>query len=172
MPLYDETIINAAVYNDNDEFFGHASVTLPDLTPLTTTISGAGLAGNVEVPVIGMYDTMDLTLAFRTMTVAVVKLTTPGRHAIELRVAQQHEDPAKGILVVKAVKHKFIVVPKQRTGGTVTPAQPSNGTCVLAVRYWSTFIDGAMVSEIDPFNNIIIMNGVDYTADVRKALGK
>ena len=41
-----------------------------------------------------------------------------------------------------------------------------------SVRYWATYIDGAKVREIDPLNFICEVNGVDYLADVRKAIGK
>ena len=34
------------------------------------------------------------------------------------------------------------------------------------------YIDGAKVREIDPLNFIREVNGVDYLADVRKAIGK
>ena len=38
--------------------------------------------------------------------------------------------------------------------------------------YFATYIDGAKVLEIDILNFIYFVNGVDYLADVRKALGK
>lgn len=42
----------------------------------------------------------------------------------------------------------------------------------FAVRYWATYIDGKKVREIDPLNFICLIDGTDYLADVRKALGK
>ena len=57
-------------------------------------------------------------------------------------------------------------------GGTVAPAAPTNGSGEYSVRYWATYIDGAKVREIDPLNFICEVNGVDYLADVRKAIGK
>ena len=71
-----------------------------------------------------------------------------------------------------AVKHVMVVVPKSLKGGTVSPAAPSNGSGEYAVRYWKTYIDGKKVREIDPLNFIFEVDGVDYLADVRAALGK
>lgn len=38
--------------------------------------------------------------------------------------------------------------------------------------YWATYLDGKKVRELDPTNFICYINGTDYLAAVRKALGK
>lgn len=172
MPNFDESVINFAVYEDSVEYVGMASVTLPNLTSITQTLSGAGIAGNVEVPILGHYDVMTLGLKFRTTTAQSIKLSEPRRHNIDLRAAQQTEDTVTGTVKVQNVKHVLVVVPKTETGGSIAPASPTNGSGEYSVRYWATYIDGVKVREIDPLNYICIVNGVDYLADVRKAIGK
>ena len=44
----DQSVINFAVYEDSVEYLGMSKVTLPDVTFLTQSISGAGVGGNVE----------------------------------------------------------------------------------------------------------------------------
>lgn len=172
MPNFDESVINFAVYEDSVEYVGMAGVTLPNLAAIVQTLSGAGIAGNVEVPVLGHYDVMSLTLNFRTTTEHSVRLSEPRRHNIDLRMAQQIEDTVAGEVKVQSIKHVLVVVPKTDTGGTVAPAAPTNGSGEYSVRYWATYIDGAKVREIDPLNFICEVNGVDCLADVRKAIGK
>ena len=172
MPNFDESVINFAVYEDGVEYVGMAGVTLPNLSAIVQTLSGAGIAGNVEVPVLGHYDVMSLTLNFRTTTEQSVRLPEPRRHNIDLRAAQQIEDTVAGEVKVQSIKHVLVVVPKTDTGGTIAPAAPTNGSGEYSVRYWATYIDGAKVREIDPLNFICVVNGVDYLADVRKAIGK
>lgn len=172
MPNFDESVINFAVYEDSVEYVGMAGVTLPNLAAIVQTLSGAGIAGNVEVPVLGHYDVMSLTLNFHTTTEHSVRLSEPRRHNIDLRMAQQIEDTVAGEVKVQSIKHVLVVVPKTDTGGTVAPAAPTNGSGEYSVRYWATYIDGAKVREIDPLNFICEVNGVDYLADVRKAIGK
>ena len=172
MPNFDESVINFAVYEDSVEYVGMAGVTLPNLAAIVQTLSGAGIAGNVEVPVLGHYDVMSLTLNFRTTTEHSVRLSEPRRHNIDLRMAQQIEDTVAGEVKVQSIKHVLVVVPKTDTGGTVAPAAPTNGSGEYSVRYWATYIDGAKVREIDPLNFICLIDGTDYLADVRKALGK
>ena len=108
----DQSIINFKVYEDSVEYVGMAQATLPDLTALTQSISGAGIAGNVESVILGHFDAMTLGLNFRTVTDQSVKLSEPRRHTIDLRVAQQDEDVVAGKVVVRAVKHILVVIPK------------------------------------------------------------
>lgn len=65
-----------------------------------------------------------------------------------------------------------MVVPKSTKGGTIAPATPTSGSGEYAVRYWATYINGKKVRELDPLNFICYINGVDYLAGVRAALGK
>lgn len=168
----DQSVINFAIYEDGKEYVGIAKATLPDLNSLTQSISGAGIAGNVEAVIVGHFDAMTLSLNFRTTTKQAIRLAEPRRHNIDMRVAQQNEDTVSGNLEIGKVKHIFTVVPKTFKGGAIAPASPTDGSGEYAVRYWKTYIDGKKTLEIDPLNFICEINGVDYLADVRSALGK
>ena len=168
----DQTNINFAVYEDGQEYVGMANVALPTLSNLVQSINGAGIGGNIEAIVLGHVDAMTLTLNFRTTTPASIRLSEPRRHTIDLRVAQQHEDPVNNTINAVAEKHVFVIVPKTHNPGTIAAASPSNGSGEYAVRYWATWIDGKKVRELDPMNFICMVDGVDYLAPVKKALGK
>ena len=168
----EQSIINFAAYEDAVEFLGMAKATMPDITMLTNTISGAGIAGNVEVVIVGHLDTMTLGLSFHSSTGSAMKLSEPRRHNVDLRIAQQVEDTVTGLISVQNIKHVLVVIPKSDKGGAIAPASPTDGSGEYTVRYWATYIDGKKVREIDPMNNVFYINGTDYLADVRKALGK
>lgn len=170
--MMDQSIINFAVYEDSVDYAGVAKVTLPDLTALTQTISGAGVAGNIEAVVLGQFEAMTMTINFRTINPHSVKLSEPRYHNIDLRVAQQVENNVAGRLEVQPFKHVLVIIPKTDKGGTVAPASQSDGSGEYSVHYWATYMDGKLVREVDPLNFKYVVNGVDYLADVRKALGK
>lgn len=172
MSKFDQSVVNFAVFEDAKEFVGMAKASLPDLTALTQSISGAGIGGNVEAVIPGHYDAMSLTLNFRTTTEQAIRLSEPRRHTIDLRVAQQYEDTVTGTVGVQNVKHVLIVIPKKDSGGSISPASPTDASGEYAVRYWATFIDGVKKREIDPLNFICEINGIDYLASTRTALGK
>jgi hypothetical protein len=167
----DQATINFEVYEGKNRFLGIASATLPTLTFLTQSMSGAGIAGNINAVLVGQMDSMTLSLSFRNYTGECAKLATPELHQIELRIAQQVEDPTKGTLSTQVVKHVFKVIPTSLNAGSVAPASTGDPSGEYAVRYWATYVAGKKTMELDPFNNICLVNGTDYLASVRKALG-
>lgn len=168
----DQSNVNFAVYEDGTEYMGMASVGMPTLTSLTQSISGAGIGGNIEAIIMGHFDAMELTLNFRTTTPQSIKLSEQRRHQIDLRVAQQYEDPVSNEINAVSEKHVLVVMPKTHNVGNIAPASPSNGSGTYAVRYWATWINGQLVREIDPMNFKCMINGTDHLAQFRKALGK
>ena len=170
--MFDSAVINFAVYEDGKEFIGTAKATMPDLSLLTVSHSGAGIAGNIEDVIMGHLDAMTLGLDFKTLGDNAFKLAEMRYHDIDLRVAQQEEDPVSGTIKVRAVKHFLRVIPKKTGGGGVAPASAADVSGEYAVRYWKTTIDVVKKQEIDPLNFICYVNGTDYLADVKTALGK
>ena len=71
---------------------------------------------------------------------------------------------------VREAGERYLRLYIDKAGG-VEPATPSAGSGEYAVRYWATYINNERVREIDPLNMIFYVNGVDYMAQVRKALG-
>ena len=169
MAKQPEAYIDFEVYEDSKNFIGISQATLPDITFLTQTITGAGISGNVEAVLTGMVDAMSLTLNFRSATDAAVSLMAPKRHNIDLRVAEQNWDIAK---TISADKYVMVVIPKSTKPGSVAPASAADASGEYSVYYYAGYKDGKKLWEIDPWNYICNINGVDYMKDVRKALGK
>lgn len=172
MPKLDQAIVNFAVYEDATEYLGMSEVTLPEATALTQEITGAGIAGNIEAIIIGHLEAMSLTLNFRTVSKAQIKLMEPRVHNIDMRAAQQENNTRTGKIEMSSVKHIAKVFPKKHAPGKLAPAAAADASGEYAVLYYATYINGERVLEIDPLNFIYYVNGTDYLADVRKALGK
>lgn len=172
MPKIDESVINFAVYEDSNEFLGMAEVTLPEISSITQEIKGAGISGTLEAAIIGHIEAMSLTLNFRTVQQSAISLMEPRNHTITLMAAQQESDTVKGTKVVRAVKHVMIINSKKFAPGKVAPASPAEASGEYGASYYATYIDGKKVLEIDILNFIYFVNGTDYLADVRKAIGK
>ena len=169
---HDTLNVNFACYEDAKEYLGMTEATLPDIEFMSETISGAGIGGEMEEVLAGMVSAMTTTLNFRTANKSAMKLTAPKIHNIDLRVAQQQRDSASGKIKIVQIKHVLKLMPKKQGMGTVAPASPGDVSGDYATSYFATYIDGDKKSEIDPANFICNINGKDYLADVRKALGK
>lgn len=172
MPKIDETVIGFAVYEDATEYVGISEVALPEISNIVEEISGAGIGGKIESVILGAIEAMTTTLNFRTVTKNAIKLHEPRNHQIDLRAAQQQQDTAKGVTEVVKVKHILTLKPKKLNPGKVATAAAAEVSGEYATSYYATYIDGKKVLEIDPLNYIYYVNGKDYLADVRKALGK
>lgn len=172
MPRIDESVINFAVYEDGTEYLGMSEVTLPEISNITQEISGAGIAGNVETVIAGHVEAMSLTLNFRTVTNSAIKLTRPGIHNIDLRVAQQEQDTKTGRIATKSVKHILRIRSKKFAPGKAAPASAADASGEYSVSYYAIYVDGVKKTEIDPLNFIYYVDGIDYLAEVREALGK
>ena len=166
-----EVYANFKVYEDNRDFLGIAEAALPDLTYLSQTLTGAGMAGNVERIVTGHVDAMTLGLTFHIFSETAMQLAEPRNHAIDLRIARDGVDQVTKRKFTDSIRHSFVVEPKSIGGGTVAPASTANISGQYSVHYWKTTINGKRVMEIDPENMVCYLNGRDYLAPARAALG-
>lgn len=168
----DQANVNFEVYEDGSIFYGFASLVMPTLQNLSTTISGAGISGNIEAVMLGLVDAMNVTINFRTTTPDSIKLSELRRHHLDFRIAQNHESSIDDSIDIVPEKHVMVVVPKSHNVGNIAPNSTTNGSGEYALRYWATWINDKKVREISPEDYIYEVNGVDYLAPVRKALGK
>lgn len=172
MPKQPEAIINFEVYEDSVNYIGIAKVSLPNVNYIVQQISGAGIGGNVDAVMHGMVDAMECGLNFRSATDSAVSLLAPRKHNIDLRVAEQAWETVNSQREIIADKFVLVMVPKTYQPGSVAPASPSDASGTYAVYYYAAYRDGKQLWEIDPYNYICTVNGVDYMAPVRRALGK
>lgn len=159
------------VYESGDRLLGTAEVTLPSLEPKTSTLSGAGIGGEIEMPTPGQLGSMELELNWRTLNKKNAKLMAMKAHDLELRSATETYDAATGILEVGAVKINVRGLPKKGDLGSLKPADHTDTKTTLEIVYFKMTIEGERMIEIDKLNYIHYVDGVDYLADVRKALG-
>jgi hypothetical protein len=172
MSKQPEAYIDFEVYEDSVNLVGVASMTPPDIEFLTASITGAGITGTIEAVLIGMVNSMTTTLTFRSVTDAATKLMSPAKHQLDVRVAEQYWDTVGVEKEVQADKYVLVVIPKKTSPGQIAPASAASVSGEYTTYYYAAYKDGEKLWEIDPFNQICEVAGVDYLADVRKALGK
>ena len=171
MNIISEKLINFRVYDANQEILALADVELPTLEAMSETVSGAGIAGELESPTLGHYGSMKLKLKWRVIHGDLTSLATPVAHALELRGSIQRYNAALGIYDTEAVKIVARAIPKTVNLGTFTPAKPTDSESEFEVSYLKVFVGGLPRVEIDKLNFICIINGFDYLAMVRMDLG-
>lgn len=171
MSKLDEVVVSYRVFEDSTEYLGIANVTLPDIEFLTTTIQGAGIAGEVEEVIKGHIKAMRTTISFNTFGENALSLTTPVDHTIDLRAVQQDRNMTAGTVEMRKVKHVMTIKPIKVSIGKLETANTADANGEYAVSYYAQYVGGEKKIEIDPLNYKCVINGVDYLADVRTAMG-
>lgn len=166
-----EKLINFSVYRDGKEWLGTASVDLPSIEALTETISGAGIAGEVDSPTLGHFGSMTMTLNWRTLAKPGINLFQQKSHSLTIRGAQQVYESATGEYKSVGVTVVVKAIPKTGSLGSFAPNSTTSSTNELEVSYIKIDIDGKTVLEIDKFNFKCVIDGVDHLAEVRQQLG-
>lgn len=170
MSKIPETLINFRIYGDGNDMLGTADLTLPKMDAMTDTVKGAGIAGEVEVPVRGNFKSSELQAKWRTIDPNAAKLFTQTSHDIDCRGAFQVQDPGTGALDVQAVKLFCRVMPKGFELGKFEVAKMTDTTS-FEVLYLKLTINGKVVMELDKLNSVCKIGDTDLMADVREALG-
>lgn len=166
-----EKLINFRVYNEGQDLLGVADVDLPDIESMTDTVKGAGIAGEVDSPTLGHYAAMSCTINWRTATKAAVSLIKPKAHQIELRGAVQVYDSALGTYDTVAQKFVLKAVPKKLGLGKLDVGVTQGTSSEFEITYIKILLDGKEVFELDKYNYICKIDGEDFLAGTREALG-
>lgn len=166
-----ERLINFRVYNDNNDLLGIATVDLPEIEAMSDTVSGAGIAGEVESPVLGHFSSMTTSFSWRTIEPSAMTLAQQKAHSVEVRGSQQVYDAANGTYSTVPVRASMRIVPKTVTLGTFEPGATTDSEQEFEVLYIKLFVNGKEVLEIDKYNYVAKFGDQDSLASVRADLG-
>lgn len=150
--------------------FAIVDVTLPSLTLMTDSVSGAGILGTADIPAEGHFESMELAITWRTIDKDMFSLMGSSA-GLEIRGAFSGWDNAKTATVYTSIKVVVRGMSKGVDLGTLAQNATTDSTNNIEVIYIKIFLDGQAALEFDRFNYIYRLNGQDMLADVRKALG-
>ncbi|MBG9799532.1 phage major tail tube protein [Brevibacillus laterosporus] len=171
MKKIPDKLISYTAYLDGSEYLGIVDVQLPDLESLTESIKGAGIAGDVEMPVLGHFGSMTVTLNWRTVNTSAIRLARQKSHSIDFRGSQQQYNSGTGDLKPTGVKVSIKGFPKKTSLGKFEIGATTDTSNEMEVTYLKVEVDGKKRLEIDKFNFIAVIDGVDELAEVREQLG-
>lgn len=166
-----EKLINFRVYKNDAVFLGVADCELPEVEAMSESVSGSGIAGEFESPVLGHIQSMSCKIKFRTTTRDVVLLNKHEAHLLTFRSAMQQLDAADGVLESVPNKCVMKVLPKKGGLGKLEAGKPMDSEFEGEVIYLKLTIDDQELLEIDKLNCIYKVDGEDQLQTVRTHLG-
>jgi P2 family phage contractile tail tube protein len=146
------------------------SVKRPSIETLTETISGAGIAGELDIPTTGQIGAMEYEISYNRTNKDAVRLFGQGIKHLEVRWVTDVLDSETGKINLCSNKEIIKAIPKKFDLGSVENNAANEATVALEITYYKYIQNGETLIEIDKLNNVIIINGVDYTKEIRKAL--
>lgn len=173
MSKQPEKIISFDVYSGSQLFMGIADVELPNIEFMSETLSGAGIAGELDSPTIGHTSNMNVKIKFRTATKHALGLSAPKRHELTFRASTQARAIANGAALT-TFPQKIMVAgtPKSASLGKFESGKQQDVPVELSCDYLKSWIDNEPVVEIDKFNMIHKVGDTDYLQQVRSDLGR
>lgn len=160
------------VYYDSKRLMGTSTIDLPELNYINTEVSGAGIAGDFNMVSPAMMDNLELTLHWRTIHGDLTKLLAFKAHTLTLRGALNNYETAEGKLKQPAIKIVVRGLPQKMTLGKFERASETESESVLNLDYIKIWVGGTALLEYDKFNFVYKVNGTDYLANVRTAIGR
>ena len=169
--IIPEKSINFKVYLNGVDLLGVAEGTIPALEAMTSEVRGAGVAGVVESPVLGHFNSTNFSLTWRTVTDDFMKLFDHITNDIELFSALQQYDAGLGVYKVVPLQVSIRAITKTSTPGNLTVGDNMDTQTEFEVVRMKIYLDGKERVVMDKYNYIYKVDGVDRLSEVRTALG-
>ncbi len=166
-------INDANIYVDGANWLGKADVEIPTVKQKMQGYQAFGVAGELEVPVVGHVDKLEGTVKFKSMTADAAKVLYNPRYAplLDARGSVQKYDPSTGQMRQFPCKFTMRAFFSELKAPEFKQGSDSGGEAKFSAHYMKLEIDGEEVFEIDQFNYIYKVNGEDVLAEVRENLG-
>lgn len=157
------------VYNEGKKLIGvQGDVELPNLTPITNEVSGAGIAGVIDDPNPGLFESMEFGLNFRGVNDDISDLCIPKAHMLSLYADQRGTRTSSGEYDDKQIRITIRGYVKGFETGKIKPGEGTDTSVKFELDYFKLEVDGVTKFEVDKFNYIYVVNGVDYLEQVRR----
>lgn len=169
MSVIPTKVYDYTVYDENEKLLGiTGEVTLPTLEATTSTLSGAGMLGEVEAVNIGHFGSTSVELTMKTLFQKSFDFLTYSGKSLILRAAQ--ESVNNGVIGHRALKITMKWSPKGLDLGKLATGAQTESKNTLEVFYIKIEENGKELLELDKFNYVYRVNGVDQLSAIKKML--
>lgn len=166
------TLINAKVYKDGNVLLGQADCELGDFEYMTESLTGLGLAGEIDLPVIGHFKSLTLKLKWNTVCKEAMQLMAPKTHNLAIYASIQNWEADDGTFSPVPCRVNCLATPKKGGAGKFAPGKKMEPESEFELTYLKMTVNGSNPLEIDKVNLKCLIDGVDYLAAVRSQLGQ
>ncbi|MED3965043.1 phage major tail tube protein [Niallia taxi] len=171
MSFIPDKVYDYRVYDANEQLIGiTGEVALPNLEATTSTLSGAGILGEMESVNIGHFGSTTVELTMKTLFQKSFDFLSYSGQSLILRAAQLSVDSKNGLISKRGLKITMKWQPKGLDLGKLSTGAQTESKNSLEVFYIKVEENGKELLELDKLNYIYRVNGKDQLADIKKLL--
>lgn len=140
--------------------------TLINLKNISETLNLAGMAGEIDSPAVGQYQSIEIEIGFSNIAKSSLEIAAMDNTPLIFRSAQEFVNPEDS---TKSFKNRTITIRGMTKGinfGVLKKGGYGKPSVTKEVTYYKDVIDGEVVAEIDKFNGRSIIGGIDQTKDI------
>lgn len=144
-------------------------MSLADLAAKTATITGAGIPGSYNVPVVGHFDSITQEVPFRVAYKPMFELANPMKiTTLNIRGGIQVTDRSTQLSKYAGLRYLVRGRCVNVKPGVLNQGEVMNASVTIEATNIIYEIDGKNLIEIDKMNNIYRIDGVDYLEELRR----
>ncbi|WP_024346587.1 phage major tail tube protein [Lacrimispora indolis] len=161
---------NFNTYGNGRKYVGVAAeVSLPSFENMTETIDGAGIAGEIEEAIEGAFGSLETETTFQNISREYFDFITQTgnvtyRGSMQVLNTATQTNDYEGLVITTRGKVKSFELGSLKKGGKGEPK------VVRELTYVKITIGGVNVLELDKFNMIWKLNGVDLLQKIRSQI--
>ena len=144
-------------------------VGLPTIKHSVTNIKAAGMPMDVDMPNETHLEAMDFSI-YHNNGMHCSKLSNPGKHEVEFRVARQRYDIKGALIGHESVKYFIEAAHVESQKGDIETGSPYGTTEKYSIIKYKEMVNGVITVEIDATAHKIMFNGKEYYESVASLL--
>ncbi len=145
-------------------------LTLPEFENMSETISLSGMAGEIDSPSPGQFKSAQIEITFTNISRDSMSAAADDSKTIILRAAQEQVDTESlskkslgRVITIKGMT-KAVNFGKLKKGGYGNPSIKKE------LVYYKEEYDGEVITEIDKFNTVCIINGKNIMQEIESLI--
>lgn len=148
---------------DGQDIGDYVKMTLPELKWKTDTLTGAGVGGDIDVPLYGLADPMSCQIDLRSVSAEnAARMMSPGTHKIEARF-NRNVMRSDGEVIKAGTKVFLSGFSTGLSAGSIQRGSAMEGNCGFSVYRYRWVEDGRELFLIDQSSERLVVNGRDYS---------
>ena len=138
---------------------------------MTTSITGVGVAGEIDAPVKGHFQGMEMTLNWRTPHLSGMRMSGGRAVALEIYSNIQNFDSGANDYVDDKLRVVVRGRGKNYAPGTQEAGNTSDSSNTIEIHYLKIEVNDVTVVEIDKYGYKFVIDDEDLLANVRRNIG-